>query len=79
MSSPADLGDREARRLITQKRLTPSSSPTRIARVEAVEPAVNAVVARDVHRLLDAARAAEEEVVAGRSAPSTASRSPSRT
>lgn len=66
MTNPADLGAREARRLIARRQLSPVElAEACIARVEALDHAVNAVVARDFDRLLEAARAAEEAVVAG--------------
>lgn len=66
MSNPADLGAREARRLIARKQLSPVElAEACMARVEALDHAVNAVVARDFDRLLDEARAAEAMVAAG--------------
>lgn len=66
MSSPADLTATEARRLISRRQLSPIElAEDCISRVEAVNHAVNAVVAHDFDGLLAAARAAEAEVMAG--------------
>jgi len=48
MTEPCDLTAVEARRLIGTKRLAPSELlESCIARIEAVDPAVNAIPARD--------------------------------
>ncbi|MFD1344754.1 amidase [Litorisediminicola beolgyonensis] len=66
VSDPADLGAIEARRLIGRKALSPVElTEACIARVEGLDHAVNALVARDFDRLRDGARAAEEAVMAG--------------
>lgn len=66
MTEPCDLDAVEARRLIGAKRLSPVELlESCIARTEAVDPAVNAMVARDFHRARDAARRAEDAVANG--------------
>ncbi len=66
-ADPADLDATEARRLIGRRRLSPVElAAACIARVEAVDHAVNALVARDFDQLMDAARSAEADVTAGR-------------
>lgn len=68
MTEPCDLDAVEARRLIGAKRLSPVELlESCIARIEAVDPAVNAVVARDFHRAREAARTAEDAVARGAS------------
>ncbi|MFW5881192.1 MAG: amidase family protein, partial [Roseicyclus sp.] len=65
-SNPADLDAVAARALIGRRALSPLElAEACIARVEALNPAVNAVVAHDFDRLRDAARAAEAAVAAG--------------
>lgn len=66
MTEPCDLTAVEARRLIGQKRLAPSELlESCIARIEAVDDAVNAMPARDFERARSAARAADAAVAAG--------------
>jgi Asp-tRNA(Asn)/Glu-tRNA(Gln) amidotransferase A subunit family amidase len=66
VTSPADLTAIEARQLISRRRLSPVElAEACIARVEAVNPAVNALVAYDFGRMLEEARAAEAKVMAG--------------
>ncbi len=66
MSEPCDLSAVEARRLIGAKRLSPVELvESCIARIEAVDHAVNAMVARDFDRARQAARQAEAAVMAG--------------
>jgi len=66
LTNPADLGAVEARGLIARRQLSPVElAEACIARVEALDHAVNAVVARDFDRLMDDARAAEAKVSAG--------------
>ncbi len=66
MTDACDLTAVEARRLIGQRRLAPSDLlESCIARVEAIDPAVNALVARDFDRARAAARAADEAVSRG--------------
>lgn len=63
---PADLTAVAARRLIGRRALSPVElAQSCIARVEAIDHAVNAIVARDFDRTMDAARAAEASVAAG--------------
>lgn len=63
---PCDLSASQARRLIGTKRLSPVElAQSCIARVEAVNPAVNALVSLDFDRLNEAAREAERQVQAG--------------
>lgn len=63
---PCDLTATEARRLIGARRLSPVELVSScIARVEAVDHAVNAMVARDFERSLAAARDAETAVMTG--------------
>ncbi|WP_102225699.1 amidase [Acidimangrovimonas sediminis] len=65
-TDPADLGALEARRLIARRQLSPVElAEACIARVEAVDHAVNALVARDFPGLRAAAREAEAAVSAG--------------
>ncbi|MBD8893629.1 amidase [Roseibium litorale] len=65
-SNPADLSALEARRLIARKELSATElAAACIARVEAVDHAVNALVARDFERLLEGARAADKRVTDG--------------
>lgn len=66
MTDPCDLSAVAARRLIGAKRLSPVELlESCIARIEAVDDAVNAMVARDVDRARAAARAAEQAVMRG--------------
>jgi Asp-tRNA(Asn)/Glu-tRNA(Gln) amidotransferase A subunit family amidase len=66
MSEACDLTAVEARRLIGQKRLAPSELlASCIARIESVDHAVNAMVARDFDRARLAARAADAAVAHG--------------
>ena len=66
MNNPADLTAIEARQLISRRKLSPVELATScIARVEALNPAVNALVAFDFGRMMDEARAAEAKVMAG--------------
>jgi amidase len=66
MTEACDLPAVEARRLIGQKRLSPVElAESCIARVEAVDHAVNALVARDFARARGAAREAEAKVTRG--------------
>ena len=66
MKDSCDLPATEARALIGAKKLSPVELvESCIARIEAVDHAVNAVVARDFERALDAARAAEAKVMRG--------------
>ena len=66
MTEPCDLSAVEARRLIGQRRLSPVELlESCIARIEAVDHALNAVVARDFDRARAAAREAEARVVRG--------------
>lgn len=66
MTEPCDLSAVEARRLIGARRLSPVElTESCIARIEAVDPAVNAMVARDFGRARASAKAAEAAVMAG--------------
>ncbi len=66
MTEPCDLTAVEARRLIGRKALAPSELlASCIARVEAVDHAVNALVASDFDRARIAARAADDAVAHG--------------
>lgn len=63
---PCELDACEARRLIGAKELSPVDLlESCISRIEAVDPAVNAVVARDFDRARHAAREAEAAVMRG--------------
>jgi amidase len=65
-TDPADMTAIEARTLIARRALSPVElAEACIARVEAVDHAVNAVVARDFEHLRQEARAAEAKVAAG--------------
>ena len=67
---PCELTAREARALIGRKQLSPVELvESCIARIEAVDHAVNAVVARDFARARAAAKAAEAAVVRGDDLP----------
>ena len=66
MTSPANLTAIEARQLISRRKLSPVElAESCIARAEAVNPAVNALVAFDFGRMIDQARAAEAQVMGG--------------
>ena len=70
MTEPCDLTAVEARRLIGQKRLAPTELlESCIARIEAVDHAVNAMVARDFARARAAAQAADAAVRAATTCP----------
>ncbi len=70
MTEPCDLTAVEARRLIGQKKLAPTELlASCIARIEAVDHAVNAMVARDFDRARAAAKAADAAVVHGEDLP----------
>lgn len=65
-TNPADLGAIEARQLIARKALSPVElAEACIARAEAVDHAVNALVARDFDSLLADAKTAETAVMSG--------------
>ncbi len=66
MTEPCDLTACDARRLIGEKRLSPTELlESCIARVEAVDHAVNAMVARDFDRARAAAKQADAAVARG--------------
>ncbi|MBL8672872.1 MAG: amidase [Alphaproteobacteria bacterium] len=66
MSEPCDLSAVEARRLIGAKKLSPVELlRSCLARIEALNPSLNAVVAMDEAGALAAASAAEQAVIAG--------------
>ena len=70
MTEPCDLPATEARHLIGTKKLSPVElMASCIARVEAVDHAVNAMVARDFERATAAAHAAEAAVTRGDALP----------
>src|ERR1700752_2133683 len=70
MTEPCDLTAVEARRLIGQKRLAPSELlASCIARIEAVDHAVNAIPARDFDRARETAERADAAVVRGEELP----------
>src|SRR6516164_3098618 len=70
MTEPCDLTALEARRLIGQKKLAPTELlACCIARIEAIDHAVNAMVARDFDRARVAARAADAAVGRGDDLP----------
>jgi amidase len=63
---PNDLSATELRQLIARKKLSPVElAESCIARVEAVNPAVNALIAHDFDKMMSAARSAEAAVMAG--------------
>ncbi|SNR69207.1 amidase [Puniceibacterium sediminis] len=65
-TNPADLGALQARRLIARRQLSATElAEACIARVEAVDHAVNALVARDFDGMLDGARKADARQAAG--------------
>ena len=67
MTNPCDLSAVEARRLIGEKRLSPLELvESCIGRIERVNPALNAIVARDFERARATAREAEQAVTGGR-------------
>lgn len=67
MSDPADLTASEARRLIGTKALSPVRlMEACLARIDATNPTVNAIVSIDADGAMTAARAAEAAVQAGR-------------
>jgi Asp-tRNA(Asn)/Glu-tRNA(Gln) amidotransferase A subunit family amidase len=66
MSDPADLTAIEARQLIGRRKLSPVElAEACIARTEAINPAINAVVASDFNRLRAEAHVAEAAVMTG--------------
>src|SRR6516225_4643981 len=70
MTEPCDLIAVEARRLIGRKQLAPSELlASCIARIEAVDHAVNAMVARDFDRARAAAKQADAAVARGHDLP----------
>jgi amidase len=70
MTEPCDLTAVDARRMIGQKKLAPSELlESCIARIEAVDHAVNAMVARDFERARGAAEAADTAVARGDDLP----------
>jgi Asp-tRNA(Asn)/Glu-tRNA(Gln) amidotransferase A subunit family amidase len=70
MTEPCDLTAVEARRLIGAKRLAPTELlESCIARIEAVDHAVNAMVARDFGRARATARSADDAVAHGNDLP----------
>jgi amidase len=70
MTEPCDLTAIDARRLIGQKKLAPTELlASCIARTEAVDHAVNAMVARDFDRARTAAKAADAAVARGDDLP----------
>ncbi|MBV9758283.1 MAG: amidase [Alphaproteobacteria bacterium] len=70
MTEPCDLDAVAARRLIGEKRLSPVELlESCIARTEAVDHAVNAMVARDFSPAREAARRAEQAVMRGENLP----------
>src|SRR4051794_31456218 len=70
MTEPCDLSAIEARRLIGRKQLASSELlESCIARIESVDHAVNAMVARDFDRARTAARAADDAVARGEDLP----------
>ena len=70
MTEACDLTAVEARRLIGRKKLAPSELlASCIARIEAVDHAVNAMVARDFDRARVAAKAADAAVARGDALP----------
>jgi amidase len=70
MTEPCDLDALAARRLIGAKKLAPTELlESCIGRIEAVDHAVNAMVARDFERARVAAAAADEAVARGEALP----------
>ncbi|OCX61192.1 amidase [Thioclava sp. SK-1] len=65
-TDPADLGALEARRMIARKDLSPVElTQACIARVDALDHAVNALIARDFDAVRQGAKAAEAAVMSG--------------
>jgi amidase len=65
-SHPADLTASEAARLIARRDLSPvEMARASIERIEAINPAINAVVSHDFDRMMDEAKAAEAKVMTG--------------
>lgn len=63
-TNPADLTAFEATRLIARKSLSPVElAEACIARVEAINPAINALVAHDFDGVMDEAKRAEQQVM----------------
>jgi amidase len=70
MTEPCDLDAVTARALIGRKQLSPVElTESCIARIEAIDPAVNAMVARDFERARESARLAEQAVTSGADLP----------
>jgi len=70
MTEPCDLTAIEARALIGRKKLAPTELlESCIARIERIDPAVNAMVARDFDRACAAAKAADVAVARGEDLP----------
>jgi amidase len=70
MVEPCDLSATEARRLIGRKKLAPTELlASCITRIEAVDHAVNAMVARDFDRARVTAKAADAAVLRGDELP----------
>src|SRR4051794_17015610 len=70
MNEPCDLTAVAARRLIGRKKLAPSElMESCIVRIEAVDHAVNAIVARDFDRARAAAKSADAAVARGENLP----------
>ncbi|MBX9594558.1 MAG: amidase [Roseomonas sp.] len=66
MTEPCDLSAVEARRLIGTRKLSPVELlESCLARIDSVNPAVNAMVAMDTDRARESAKAAEDAVMAG--------------
>jgi amidase len=66
VTEPCDLSAVEARRLIGRKSLSPVELlESCLARIEAINPAVNAMTAMDTGRASNAAKAAEQAVMRG--------------
>jgi amidase len=65
-SHPADLSAHDAVRQIARRQLSPVElAEACIARIEQLNPAINAVVAQDFDRVLDEAKRAERQVIEG--------------
>ncbi|WP_137128655.1 amidase family protein [Rhizobium sp. FY34] len=63
---PADLTAHDAVRLIARRQLSPVElAEACISRIEALNPAINAVVAQDFDRVIDQAKLAEIQVIEG--------------
>src|ERR1700693_4847950 len=70
MTEPCDLTALEARTMIGRKQLSPVELlESCIARIDAVDHAVNAMVARDYETALGAARRAEAALVSAQDLP----------